>query len=548
MGLLQIADDLGRGREAYERSAWSEAYELLGRAERVAPLSGADLVALAMSAHMLGHFDEWLPVLERAHHSYAEEGEMLPAVRCAFWIGMNLALRGEMGPAAGWLGRAQRLLERDGRECVEQGYMLLPVSFQHEVSGDFDGAAATAAAAAEIGERFGDADLFALSVHVQGTVLMKGGRVAEGLSLLDEAMVAVTAGEVSPVVSGIVYCGVILACEEVYELRRAHEWTAALTRWCEQQPDLVSFRGRCLVHRAQLMRLHGDWPTALAEARLAGERFAAAMNPEAIAKAWYLQAEVHRLSGQFSEAEEAYREASRHGLGPQPGLALLRLAQDNVEVSCAAIRRALSETADPAARAGLLPAYVEIMLAGGDIDAAREACGELQEIAARYGTDMPRAMVAQACGALELAAGDAGGALIRLRQAFQAWQELDAPYELALTRVLIGRACLALGDEDGFEFELDAARRVFEQLGAAPSLAAVDSLTTGGKSEATHGLTPRELEVLRLVATGKSNREIASALVISEHTVARHVQNIFLKLGVASRTAAGAFAFEHELV
>jgi DNA-binding CsgD family transcriptional regulator/tetratricopeptide (TPR) repeat protein len=497
---------------------------------------------------MLGHVDEWIPLLERAHHAYAEEGEALPAVRCAFWIGMNLALRGEMGPATGWLGRAQRVLEREGGENVEQGYMLLPVAFQHEVSGDFEGAGATAAAAAEIGERFGDADLFALAVHVQGTVLAKGGRVAEGLSLLDEAMVAVTAGEVSPVVSGIVYCGVILACEEVYELRRAQEWTAALTRWCEQQPDLVSFRGRCLVHRAQLMRLHGDWPAALEETRLAGERFAEAMNPGAIAKAWYLQADVQRLSGLFREAEDAYREASRLGLEPQPGLALLRLAQGNGEAASAAIRRAVSETADPAARAGLLPAYVEIMLAGGDVDAAREACGELQEIAARYGTDMLRAMVGQACGALELAAGDAGAALVSLRQAFQAWQELDAPYELALTRVLVGQACRALGDEDGFALELDAARRVFEQLGAAPSVASVDSLTMGGEPEATHGLTPRELEVLQLVATGKSNREIASALVISEHTVARHVQNIFTKLGVASRTAAGAFAFEHDLV
>jgi DNA-binding CsgD family transcriptional regulator len=544
---LQTAEELERGREAYARSAWSEAYELLGRAERAAPLSGSDLASLAIAAHMLGHVDEWLPLLERAHHTYAEEGETLPAVRCAFWIGMNLALRGEMGPATGWLGRAQRLLEREGGECVEQGYMLLPVAFQHEVSGDFDGAAATAAAAAEIGERFGDNDLFALAVHVQGTVLAKGGRVAEGLSLLDEAMVAVTAGEVSPVVSGIVYCGVILACEEVYELRRAQEWTAALTRWCEQQPDLVSFRGRCLVHRAQLMQLHGDWPAALEEARLAGERFAEAMNPGAIAKAWYLQAEIQRLSGRLREAEEAYREASRLGLEPQPGLALLRFAQGNGEAASAAIRRAVSETADPAARAGLLPAYVEIMLAAGDVDAAREACGELREIAARYGTDMLRAMVAQACGALELAAGDAGAALVSLRQAFQAWQELDAPYELALTRVLVGRACRALGDEDGFALELDAARIVFEQLGAAPSVASVDSLTLGRQPDETHGLTPRELEVLRLVAAGKSNREIASALVISEHTVARHVQNIFSKLGVSSRTAAGAFAFEHDL-
>jgi DNA-binding CsgD family transcriptional regulator/tetratricopeptide (TPR) repeat protein len=545
---LQTADELERGRDAYARSAWSEAYEVLAHAERAAPLSGSDLVLLATSAHMLGLVDEFLPLLERAHHTYAEEGEALPAVRCAFWIGMNLALRGEMGPATGWLGRAQRLLERENGECVEQGYMLLPVSFQHELSGDFDGAAETAAAAAEIGERFGDKDLFALAMHVQGTVLAKGGRVAEGLSLLDEAMVAVTAGEVGPVVSGIVYCGVILACEEVYELRRAHEWTAALTRWCEQQPDLVSFRGRCLVHRAQLLRLHGDWPAALEEARVAGERFAGAMNPGAIAKAWYLQGEVQRLSGRFENAETAYREASRLGLEPQPGLALLRLAQGKVEAAAAAIRRAAGETTDRAARAGLLPAYIEIMLAAGDVDAARDACAELREIAAQYGTDMLQAVVAQACGAFELASGDAGSALVSLRQAFQIWQELDAPYEVALTRVLVGRACRALGDEDGFELELDAARTLFRQLGAAPSVASVDSLTKGDEPSATHGLSPRELEVLRLVATGKSNRDIAAVLVISEHTVARHVQNIFTKLGVASRTAAGAFAFEHDLV
>jgi ATP/maltotriose-dependent transcriptional regulator MalT len=345
-----------------------------------------------------------------------------------------------------------------------------------------------------------------------------------------------------------VYCGVILACEEVYELRRAHEWTAALTRWCEQQPDLVSFRGRCLVHRAQLLRLHGDWPAALEEARLAGERFAEAMNPGAIAKGWYLQGEVQRLSGRFGEAEQAYREASRLGLEPQPGLALLRLAEGKGETATAAIRRAASETTDRATRAGLLPAYVEIMLAAGDVDAARDACEELREIAAQYGTDMLQAVVAQACGAFELAAGDAGSALVSLRQALQTWQELEAPYEVALTRVLVGRACRALGDEDGFELELDAARTLFEQLGAAPSVASVDSLTKDDEPGAIHGLSPRELEVLRLVATGKSNREIAAVLVISEHTVARHVQNIFTKLGVASRTAAGAFAFEHNLV
>ena len=192
--LVEATSDLERGRESYEGLAWSDAYECLSRAEQTAPLEADDLVRLATSAHMLGRVDEWIPLLERAHQCYADEGELLPAVRCAFWIGMNLALRGEMGPASGWLGRAQRMLERQEQECVEQGYMLLPVAFEHEVTGDLEGASATAAAAAEVGERFGDRDLFALAVHTQGTVLVKSGRVAEGLRLLDEAMVAVTAG------------------------------------------------------------------------------------------------------------------------------------------------------------------------------------------------------------------------------------------------------------------------------------------------------------------------------------------------------------------
>jgi ATP/maltotriose-dependent transcriptional regulator MalT len=546
--LVEATSDLERGRESYEGLAWSDAYECLSRAEQTAPLEADDLVRLATSAHMLGRVDEWIPLLERAHQCYADEGELLPAVRCAFWIGMNLALRGEMGPASGWLGRAQRMLDRQEDECVEQGYMLLPVAFEHEVSGDLEGASATAAAAAEVGERFGDRDLFALAVHVQGTVLAKSGRVPEGLRLLDEAMVAVTTGEVSPVVSGIVYCGVILACEGVYEVRRAQQWTAALTRWCEEQPDLISFRGRCLVHRARLLRLHGHWPEALDEARLAADRFSVAMNPGAIATSWHLQGDVLRLTGRFEDAEESYREASRLGVEPQPGLALLRLAQGSTDKAAAAIRRALDETTDPAARAHLLPAAVEIMLAAGEIEAARQACDELDEMAAAYGTELLRALGAQARGSLGLAVGDRDSALVRLREACQLWQELEAPYELATSRVLLGGARRLAGDEDGFQLEVDAARGVFEQLGATPALEWADSLSAPGDGPEAHGLTSRELEVLRLVAKGKSNREIASQLVISEHTVARHVQNIFTKLGVRSRTAAGAFAFEHDLV
>jgi DNA-binding CsgD family transcriptional regulator len=545
-----MADTAGleRGRQAYSTFAWREAYESLSRADQAAPLAGEDLELLATSVFMLGREDEWMQILERACQRYSDAGDLLPAARCAFWIGTQLAIRGDMGPATGWLGRAQRLIERDGSECVEQAYMLLPVAFQHEAAGDYEGAAATAAAAVEAGERFGDPDLFALAVHVQGEMVVRDGRVREGLGLLDEAMVAVTAGGVSPIVTGIVYCGVILACEEVYEVRRAQEWTAALTRWCGQQPDLVAFTGRCLVHRAQLMQLHGAWRAALEEAERAGRRFEAAMNRGAAAKGCYLRGEVHRLRGEFAQADDAYREASQHGFDAQPGWALLQLARGNAEAAAAAIRRVLGEATEPLRRAGLLPAYVLILVSVGDVDEARSASGELGELAAEYESALLQAMGAQARGTVELAAGDPGVALVSLREALRAWLELEAPHEAACTRVLVGQGCQALGDQDAFAMELEAARNVFDELGAAPDLARVDKLTGGVETNARHGLTPRELQVLRLVATGKSNREIAGSLVISEHTVARHVQNIFTKLGVPSRTAAGAFAFEHDLV
>ena len=358
-------DLLDRGRGAYSSNAWTEAYTALAGADKATPLAAQDLELLATSAYMLGRDDEWMRVLERAHHGYLDGAEPLRALRCAFWVGIYLMLHGEMARGAGWLARAQRLLEGDQRDCVEHGYLLLPVMFQYEAAGDSDGAAATAARAAEIGSRFADADLFALAIHEQGNILIKHGQVKQGLGLLDEAMVAVTAGELSPIVTGLVYCGVIASCQKVYELRRAQEWTAALTEWCDRQHDLVAFTGQCLVHRSEIMQLRGAWLDAMEEARRAGLR---SLDDGATAQALYRQAEVHRLRGEFGEAEEAYRGASRFGWEPQPGLALLRLVQGNTDAAAASIRRVLGETSERLKRATLLPASVEILLAAGDAD------------------------------------------------------------------------------------------------------------------------------------------------------------------------------------
>ncbi len=496
---------------------------------------------------MLGRDEEHVGALERAHQSHLEGGEPLPAVRCAFWIALNLLLRGEMARAGGWLGRAQRLVDGEAEDCVERGFLLLPVMIAQENSGDYEAAFATGADGVALGQRFREPDLLALSLHVQGRALVKLARVDEGLALLDEAMVSVVAGELSPIATGLVYCSVIEGCQEVYEPRRAREWTAALAHWCDEQPDLVAFTGRCLVHRAEIMQLQGAWPDALDEARRAGHRCAQSMNPAAAAQASYREGEVHRLRGDFGAAEEAYRDALANGFEPQPGLALLRAGQGKREAAAAALRRALAEATDPLTRARMLPAYVEILLEGGEPAEGRDACQALERIAEGYRSAMLVALAAHARGAVDLADGDPRAALGALRRASRAWGELDAPYEAARTRVLVGLACRALGDEDTAALELDAARGAFARLGAAPDLTRLDALS-GATADDGHGLTARELQVLRLLAAGETNKAIAAKLVVSERTVDRHVSNIFAKLRVPSRAAATAYAYEHRLL
>jgi DNA-binding CsgD family transcriptional regulator len=540
---VNVAAAVELGREHYAQKAWSDAHAALSAADRRAPLAAEDLELLATAAYMIGRQEEYFDTLGRAHRAHLDAGEGLRAADCALWIGVNLAQKGDMGRAGGWLGRARRLVEREARPCVEQGYLLIPRMFEQQMSGDPDGAIATAAEVMRIAEQFGDADLLALAAQSRGQLMVLHGQVKEGVALLDEAMIAVADGELSPIPSGLVYCGVIIGCQAAYELRRAQEWTAALSAWCDAQPDMVAFTGRCMVHRTEIVSLRGAWAEALVEAERAGVRCLEAANPRAAGEAAYLEGDLHRLRGELDAAEEAYRRASRCGFEPQPGLALLRAAQGNVDAARAALRRALAETTEPSGRARLLPALVDIALAAGDPAAARAACLELEGIATTYGSAMLDAVAAHARGALALGEGNPGAALPSLRRAANAWQELGVPYEVARARALVAQACQALGDEDAARMEREAAREAFARLGAVPDLARLEAPAPRER----HGLTDRELEVLRLVASGQSNKAIARELVLSEKTIERHLSNIFAKLGVSSRAGATAFAYEHEL-
>ncbi len=519
----------------------------LGEAARTRDLEPEDTQRLATSLYLTGKQTESTEMWARAHQMFLDLGAVERAARSAFWLAFQLTHQGERVRAAAWVSRASRLLEDNGRDCVELGYLLLPRALQHLFAGDPESAFATFARAAEIGQRFADADLIALACHSLGRVLIRLGKLRQGVGFLDEAMVGIEAGEVSPLVVGDVYCSVIEGCLEIFDLRRAQEWTSALARWCDSQPDLVPFRGQCLIRRAEILQLHGAWSDAQTAAGLACQKLLDPPQP-ASGAAFYCCGELHRLRGEITEAEEAYRQASRHGRKPQPGLALLRLLQGQAETAANAIRLALDEATGFEQRVRLLPACVEIMLAAGELADAQAAAEELDQLSTKVGAEFLKAQAAQARGAILLAKGDNRAGLSLLREACAGWQKLEVPYEVARTRVLIGLACRQLGDKDAAEMEFDAARWLFQSLDAQPGLDRLETLVLTARSSAAGPLTARELEVLRLVATGKSNRSIASELYISTRTVERHLSNIFSKLDVSSRSAATAYAYRHNLL
>jgi ATP/maltotriose-dependent transcriptional regulator MalT len=528
---------LERARDAFDSRAWRDAHEAYRAADAAAPLAGDDLDRLALAACLTGRDREFLDYKERSHRAHVAANRMENAARDAFWLALLSMVRGEIAQSNAWIARGERLIA--GRDCAERGYLQLCTVEQALRGGDFAGAIAMAVEMIALGERFGEADLIATARHVQGRAAIKTGQVSHGIKLLDETMLSVVAGELSPMITGFMYCSLIDACRGAHDLSRAREWTAAMSRWCDRQGGMVAFSDICLVHRAEILCLQGAWADAMAETRRVCERGEYCDRPSSGA-AFYQLGEVHRLRGEAALAEECYRTASRRGFEPQPGLALLRFAQGRTDAAAAAIRRQIGAASDRGARGRFLPAHFEIMLGIGDLEEAQRACEELEALRSVFETELVHAQAAQARGALCLRLGDAQASLSHLRESFEYWERLEAPYEAARVRVLMAEACAALGDEEASGLELDASRSAFEQLGARFDLERLDDHRA--EESVACALTVRELQVLQRIARGLSNKSIARELGLSTRTIDRHVSNILAKLNVPSRSAATAYA------
>ena len=545
-----MAKPAGEAQAAFDRGEWGNAYRGLAPVAAAGELSVDDLDRLATAAYLTGRDEEAFTHWARAHQDTAAAGDVIRAVRFGARLASVIGFKGDIGRASGWAERTRRFVDDAQLDCVETGYLdHAAATCRVFETGDFAGAAAMFARARKTGQRFRDRELVALAQIGEGRCLIYLGDVAEGVALLDEGIVAVEAGDVSPINTGDAYCTVIDGCHELFDLRRCHAWATSFTRWCDIQPDLVLYRGQCLLHRADVMLLRGEWTIGADEAIEACRRLAEPVNLLTLGRAHYLAGDYHRLRGAFDEAEAAYETANENGCEPQPGLSLLRLAQGDHRSADASIRRQLAEAPGPVARARVLDAYIQIVLAGDDLTAAGAAAEDLATVAAGLGSPFLRAQASRANGALHLAAGEPAQALVALRGARREWSELEAPYDAARTRVLIAAACRALGDSDGEALELRTARVAFANLGAAPDLAALSAPAPSATERELQGLlTNREAEIPSLIAAGMTNRAIANDLAVSEKTVASHISHILTKLNVPSRAAATAYAYDHGLI
>ena len=522
---------------------WEAAYVLMSRADDAGEVaSGEAFQQFAVCAYMTGREDTYVDLMMRAFDDFVAGASQQRAARAAFWIGLTLMFRGEFGRGGGWLARADKLIEELGDECVEAGYVLLPQVEVYFGKGDNERAKQLASEALAIGKRFRDDDLAAIARHLVGRARMILGDIEGGLSELDETMVAVIEGHLSPIVTGLVYCSVIEACQKYQILRRASEWTGALSSWCARQPELVAFTGRCLIHRSEILLFDGQWNVAEAEAGNAITRLAQGPANHHAGPAYYQLGEVHRLRGDLDAADASFRSASTLGFDPQPGLALMRMRQGNLRSAGASIRRALAAAANPVQRMRLLPAAFEIALAAEDSVASAAFCIEMETLAETYSSEVIDATSAEMRGDLSRAEGKIELAVQSYARAAALWRDMQAPYRLCRVRMRTARACADLGDTEGSMAEARAARDGFEKLGAEPDREAAEAVLRQVESGRSELLTPRQSQVLRFIARGLKNREIGKRLGLSERTIDRHVSDILTRIDVPTRSAAVAYA------
>ena len=546
---MGFASDFAAAIALAHAGEWEAAFIRMTEAdESGAVVDGNGLREYATAAYMTGREDVFLDLMGRAFDAYTDAGAPLGAARTAFWIGLTLIFRGEHGRAGGWLARSSHLVEKAGKDCPEAGYLLLPRVEMSFSAGDNKAAAEFAVRALAVGEKHGDEDLSALARHLVGRAYLALGDTQQGLSALDESMVATTEGRLSPIVTGLIYCSVIEACHRFQIIQRASEWTAALSSWCSRQPGLVAFTGRCLIHRSEIMMFDGNWPEAEVEAGAAIRRLSEGTGARHAGPAYYQLGELHRLRGNYPAADESYRAASALGFDPQPGLALMRLRQGAGQSAAAAIRRALAAADAPTKRMRLLGAAFEIALGLKQLNEAEALRDEMQELAEIYPSEALNASLAEMQGDLAAQHLEAELAAKWYAEVAELWRELECPYRLARVRLRSARNCAALGDVDGALAEAQAASAGFASLGADPERRDAEAFIRDKIYGRDAILTRRQTEVLGLVAKGLTNREIAERLELSERTIDRHVSDILTRIDAPTRAAAAAYAVSSGLV
>jgi len=519
---------------------WTGRFQQLTAREAV--LSGDELDELGQAAWFVGRDDVSVRAWERAHLRYLDDGDLAAAVRCVFWLGFTLSEHGDEIRAGAWMSRLMELCGRDDATTATDAARALCLAVGAFAHGEAEASVPLFRAAIERADAASDADTLTLATMGLGRALLAGGRMQEAFTELDRVMLLIADGRVSDRAAGPAYCAVIASLLGRGDVERARVWTRELGDWCDAQRGLEPFRGECTLHRAGVLQLGGEWEAA---ASAADEVCATEKRGETLANAWYRAADLHRVAGRPDPARQALRRAAALGREVQPGLALLHRDTGDLAGAWAGLEAARTTPHEPAVRAELLAAAVRVAVDRGRLADARAAADDLRGCAAAFDTLYLRALSARADGEIALAEGRSAEALALLRAAWAAWRRLDAPYDAALTRISIGAAIRGVGDAEGAELEFDAARGVLEGLGAIPDLARLERIAAAPGAASDPGLSRREREVLALVARGWSNRRIAEHLFLSERTVARHVGSILAKLGVPSRSAATAYAFEH---